>query len=156
MPTTATPMLDDHVTVPVPTPRRRTRRPTAVLAVAAFALFALLGTGCTPEDIATIAINGKFDAAQQACAKKIVARESNYVAAALSPDGKNIGLFQINAVHTPWIKANYGYAFGDLTDPNKNAEVARGLSDSALSYYGDRWQPWRLDGKPRKDGSCAA
>ena len=82
--------------------------------------------------------------------------ESNYIADAISPDGKNIGLFQINAVHTAWIKANYGYAFADLTDADKNAEVARGLSDSALSYYGDRWQPWRLDGKPRTDGSCAA
>jgi hypothetical protein len=131
-------------------------RRTLVAATLAIVLLALVPTACTPEDIATIAINNHFDAAQQACAKKIVARESNYIADALSPDGKNIGLFQINAVHTAWIKANYGYAFADLTNADKNAEVARGLSDAALSYYGDRWQPWRLDGKPRTDGSCAA
>lgn len=156
MSTTPEPIAEARETASDSTVRRRPPRHVAVLAVAAVALLAVLGTSCTPEDIATIAINGHFDTAQQACAKKIVARESNYNAAALSPDGKNIGLFQINAVHTAWIKANYGYAFGDLTDPNKNAEVARGLSDAALSYYGDRWQPWRLDGKPRTDGSCAA
>jgi hypothetical protein len=131
-------------------------RRTLVAATLAIALLALVPTACTPEDIATIAINNHFDTAQQACAKKIVARESNYIADAVSPDGKNIGLFQINAVHTAWIKANYGYAFADLPNADKNAEVARGLSDAALSYYGDRWQPWRLDGKPRSDGSCAA
>lgn len=127
-----------------------------LVAVLAIAVTAIVATSCTPEQIAVIAINNHFDTAQQACAKNIVARESNYVADARSPDGKNIGLFQINAVHTAWIKANYGYAFDDLTDPDKNAQVARGLSDAALSYYGDRWQPWRLDGQPRTDGSCPA
>lgn len=133
---------------------RRTVR-LSVIAVL-IALVAMVSSSCTPEQIATTAINNHFASADQACAKKIVARESNYQAAILSPDWQNIGLFQINYVHAPWIKSKFGYEFGDLVDADKNAEVARALSDSAKSSYGDRWQPWRLDGKPRKDGSCAA
>ncbi len=126
------------------------------MAAVLLAAVALLASSCTPEQIATAAINSYFDPPQQACAKAIVARESNYQADALSPGWQNIGLFQINIVHTQWIKANYGYDYGELIDANKNAEVAAGLSQAALSYYGDRWQPWRLDGKPRTDGSCPA
>ena len=124
--------------------------------VAAVAVFGLVSAACTPQQIAESSVSKYFGSTYSACADKIVARESNYQADALSSDGKNIGLFQINSVHTAWIKSNYGYTFSSLTDPDKNAQVAKGLSDAALSYYGDRWQPWRLDGKPRTDGSCAA
>ena len=146
------------VTVADPRARPAVRRgPWRSLAVAAAVVaFVVVSSGCTPQQVAESSVSKYFGSKYSACADKIVARESGYNATALSPDGKNIGLFQINAVHTAWVKSTYGYTFASLTDPDKNAQVAKGLSDAALSYYGDRWQPWRLDGKAKTDGSCAA
>ena len=50
------------------------------MAAVLLAVVALVASSCTPEQIATAAINNHFDAPQQACAKAIVARESNYQA----------------------------------------------------------------------------
>lgn len=139
--------------------RRRRRRPRLRWASAALVIVGVLGlagVGCTPEDVATIAISNAFEPAQRDCAKRIVKRESNYQADAVSPGGANIGLFQINRVHTTWIRNTYGYAFAELTDATKNAKVARGLSDAAQAYYGDRWQPWRYGGQVIRGGGCPA
>lgn len=137
----------------------RRRRPRLRWATAALLVVGVLGlsaVSCTPEEVATAAVSSSFAPAQRDCALRIVKRESNYQADALSPDWLNIGLFQINHVHAPWIDKTYGYAFADLFDANKNAQVARGLSDAALSYYGDRWQPWRPGGKIIRGGGCPA
>ena len=140
-----------------PTPRGlRPRRVRLVATLAGVLAVALLSAACTPQQIAEDAVAKYFTSAQAPCADKIVKRESNYNASALSPDGLNIGLFQINKVHLSWVTSTYGYSWADLKDPNKNAQVAKGLSNAAKSYYGDPWQPWRLDGKARTDGSCAA
>ena len=116
----------------------------------------LLAAACTPQQIAEDAVAKYFTSAQAPCADKIVARESNYNASAVSADGLNIGLFQINKVHLAWITATYGYSWADLKDPYNNSRVAKGLSNAAQSAYHDPWQPWRPDGKPRTDGSCPA
>jgi len=47
---------------------------------------------------------------------------------AVSPDGRNYGLFQINLVH--------GYAPQDLLDPAFNVRVAYAL------YQDQGWAPW--------------
>lgn len=132
----------------------RMRWVTAALVVVGVLGFA--GVSCTPEEVAQIAVSNSFDTAQRDCALRIIKRESNYKADAISPGGGNIGLFQINKVHTTWIRTTYGYSFGELTDANKNAQVARGLSDSARSYYGDRWQPWRAGGAIDRSERCPA
>jgi len=134
----------------------RSRRVRLVATLAGVLAVALLSAACTPQQIAEDAVAKYFTSAQAPCADKIVKRESNYNASAVSPDGLNIGLFQINKVHLSWITSTYGYSWTDLKDPDKNAQVAKGLSNAAKAYYGDPWQPWRLDGKARTDGSCAA
>lgn len=132
----------------------RLRWVTAALVVVGVLGFA--GVSCTPEQVAQSAISSSFSASQQDCAMRIAKRESNYNPNALSPDWMNIGLFQINHVHATWIRNTYGYEFKDLFDANKNARVAKGLSDAAKSYYGDQWQPWRPGGKVIKGGGCPA
>lgn len=154
------PDLDAEPTTAIAAPTagsaRRFRPARAAVAVAALVLLGASTVSCTPEQVATVAVKQHFEEAEQECALRVVARESNYQADALSPDGKNIGLFQINTVHTAWIASTFGYTYAELTDPFKNAEVARGLYDAAGSYYGDPWQPWRLDGKIRPGGGCPA
>lgn len=135
--------------------QRRPARWAAVVMIVVAAL-SVSAVGCTPEQVAQIAISKSFSAAQQDCALRIAKRESNLDAGALSSDWLNIGLFQINHVHAAWIEATYGYEFKDLFDANKNAQVAKGLSDAAQSYYGDQWQPWRPGGKVIKGGGCPA
>ncbi len=138
---------------------RRSRRPRARWVTAALLAVGLLGfsaVSCTPEEVAQVAVSNWFEPAQRDCALRIVQRESNYQADALSPDWLNIGLFQINHVHAAWIQQKYGYEFQELFDANKNAQVARGLSDAAQSYYGDRWQPWRSGGQVIRNGPCPA
>ena len=135
------------------------RRPRLRFVTAALLVVGVLGfaaTSCTPEEVASAAVSNAFTSAQHDCAMRIAKRESNYQAGAISPGGGNIGLFQINKVHTTWIRNTYGYAFSELTDANKNAQVARGLSNAAKSAYGDQWQPWRVGGKIIKGGGCPA
>ena len=135
-----------------PAPRRLRQ---AAVAILAFGAIALSAASCTPEEVAQIAVSNYFPADQQACALKIVERESGFQADVFSPDHKNVGLFQINIYHKPLIESTFGYEWESLTDANKNAEVAHWLSGLAMSYYKDPWQPWRPDGQPRFDGSCA-
>jgi hypothetical protein len=154
----ADPTTDHREATTVPG-RRGSRRPRARWATAALLAVAVLGfsaVSCTPEEVASIAVSNAFEPARRDCAMRIVERESNYRADALSSDWLNIGLFQINHVHADWIRRTYGYEFKDLFDANKNARVARGLSDSAQSYYGDRWQPWRYGGQVIRNGPCPA
>lgn len=141
-------------TVPTDRPgrlRRRTLRTT--LAITAAGAVGMVTTACVPTD--------NYEAVERwwhnhmDCASRIIDRESGWNADAVSPGGGNIGLFQINKVHASWIQDRYGWSFSELKDPNKNARVAKALSNQAYDYYGDRWQPWRLDGKPRPSG-CPA
>ncbi len=136
--------------------RRGSRFRWATLGLVVVAMLGLAATSCTNEEIATFAVNNHFAPAQRDCAMRIVKRESNYDPAALSSNWLNIGLFQINHVHADWIQRTYGYEFKDLFDADKNAQVARGLSDLALRYYGDRWQPWRYGGQVIPGGGCPA
>lgn len=146
--------IDEGAVAAKPSRRRRLR--FVAVALLAVGVLGVAGTACTPQQISQIAVSNYFTAAQQDCAMRIIQRESNYQAGAISPDGNNIGLFQINRVHSAWIQSTYGYAFGDLIDANKNAQVARGLSDAAQSYYGDQWQPWRIGGQVIPGGGCPA
>ncbi|HET8931595.1 MAG TPA: transglycosylase SLT domain-containing protein [Acidimicrobiales bacterium] len=141
---------------PRPAPRR-SRRPrfrAVTVALCAVAVLGFSAVSCTPQEVAQVAVSNAFEPGQRDCAMRIVQRESNYQADALSPDWLNIGLFQINHVHSDWIRRTYGYEFKDLFDATKNARVARGLSDAAQSYYGDRWQPWRYGGQVIRNGPC--
>ena len=90
------------------------------------------------------------------CAERIVDRESNFQADAINSSSGTVGLFQIHPTHATWIKNKYGYAMSELTNPDKNAEVAAGLSAEAYRYYGDGWQPWRFGGKVIRGGGCPA
>lgn len=143
---------DPAVTTPGRPRRSRLRWLSAALVVVGVLGFA--GLGCSPEDVAKIAISDNFAQADRACALRIVERESNFRADAVNPSSGTIGLFQIHPTHTTWIRNTYGYKFSELTDANKNAQVARGLSDAAKGYYGDKWQPWRFGGKVIKGGGC--
>lgn len=108
-------------------------------------------TACSPKQVAQAHIRNNFGSLAP-CAERIVQRESRFQAGAISPGGGNIGLFQINKVHAPWIQRKYGYSWNSLTDPGKNAKVAKGLYDEAARMYGDGWQPWRL----RRGSGCPA
>ncbi len=151
----------NNATVTDPTegsPRQR-RRPrfrwfTAALVVVGVLGFA--GVSCTPEEVAQIAVSNHFEAADQACALRIIERESGNDAGAINPYSGTIGLFQIHPTHTTWIRNTFGYGFNELIDANKNAEVARKLSDIAKIGYGDKWQPWRYGGQIIKNGGCPA
>lgn len=145
-------------TTPTETTRRggrsRLRLVGAALVVAGVLGFA--GVSCTPEEVADIAVSNHFAEADRACALRIIQRESNFQADARNPYSGTLGLFQIHPTHTTWIRNTYGYSFNELIDANKNAQVARGLSDSAKSYYGDKWQPWRYGGQIIRGGGCPA
>ena len=73
-----------------------------------------------------------------------------------NPSSGTIGLFQLHPTHKAWVKRTYGYDWNELTDPYKNAKVAKGLSEEAYRYYGDGFQPWRLSGRAIRGGGCPA
>jgi hypothetical protein len=61
--------------------------------------------------------------------------ESRLRPTAISPNGANVGLFQINAVHRGRV-ARMGYRWEDLLDPRVNALVAKTIFDE------QGWGPW--------------
>lgn len=128
--------------------RRRRRLGTVGLAIVAVGVL-IAATGCTPEVQARAAVEAHWPASTVNCAMRVVNKESNYRADARSPGGGNIGLFQINRVHRTWIANNYGYRWEHLTDPVKNAQVARGLAVDSQRRTGDAWAPWRFSGANR-------
>lgn len=134
----------------------RTRRPgvRVTLATAAVGLLALVATACQPTP--QQAVRQEWGDRLYDCAARVVQRESGWNPNAMSPGGGNIGLFQINKTHATWIRNELGYQWTELSDPVKNARVAKVLSSKAHSYYGDGWQPWRLDGRARPGGGCPA
>ncbi len=145
----------EDVTVPK-LPVRRSRKSLRVTGcLLALAALAFANSACTPEATARDAVQ-KYWTVYSPCADKIVARESGFDATVVNSSSGTTGLFQIHPTHAAWIKAKYGYEFGELTDPYKNARVAKGLSTEAYRYYGDGWQPWRLSGKVAPDGGCPA
>ncbi len=115
--------------------RRRYTKPFVALAVVVG--LALSVGACTKEDVARYAIREKFGPSLSDTAIKIATCESGLQADAVSPDGNNIGLFQINRVHEDWIKSDLGYDWEQLKDPFVNSEVAKVLYDRAGG-----WSPW--------------
>ncbi|MEJ7721625.1 MAG: hypothetical protein WKF58_14855 [Ilumatobacteraceae bacterium] len=70
------------------------------LLTAAAAVTLLTGfSGCTNEQLARMAVQRYFPARQENNAMSVARCESGYRADAVSPDGANHGLFQINNVH---------------------------------------------------------
>lgn len=157
----------DHVSSPentdtiedvsVPTmPVRRSHRSLRVTGcLLALVVLAFANSACTPEATARAAIV-KYWTTYSLCAERIVDRESGFDAGAINPISGTTGLFQIHPTHATWVKATYGYEFGELTDPYKNSRVAKGLSSEAYRYFGDGWQPWRAGGKSVPNGGCPA
>lgn len=93
-------------------------------------------SACTPEEMSKDAIRMHFPAAQQDKAIAVARCESGLNPAAVSPGGRNVGLFQINTVHRATVQ-QMGYQWDQMTDPYVNAKVARVLFNSS------GWQPWR-------------
>ncbi len=139
--------LGDHQ-APEATGRRPRRLGKAGLAIVAVGVL-IAATGCTPEGQARRAVEAHWPASTVNCAMRVVNKESSYQADARSPGGGNLGLFQINSVHRSWIANTYGYRWEDLTDPVKNAQVARGLAADSQRRTGDQWAPWRFSGASR-------
>lgn len=133
---------------PEATGRRPRRLGKVGLAIVAVGVL-IAATGCTPEGQARRAVEAHWPASTVDCAMRVVKKESNYHADARSPGGGNLGLFQINSVHRSWIANTYGYRWEDLTDPVKNAQVARGLAVDSQRRTGDAWAPWRFSGASR-------
>lgn len=115
------------------TPQKRGAK--AFLALVLVVALGLGATACTKEAIAQAVIVDRFGTQSQ-IAIAIATCESRLQATATSPDGNNIGLFQINRVHAGWIRSQLGYTYGQLIDPWKNARVAKILYDQS------GWRPW--------------
>lgn len=62
--------------------------------------------------------------------------ESGHQPGAVSPDGANWGLFQINTVHRQQFVDVTGHPWSEVLDPYLNAQFARWLYDQA------GWGPW--------------
>ena len=65
-------------------------------------------------------------------APAVVWCESRFDPSAISPDGSNIGLWQINVIHG----ARVEYDYRRLLDPHTNTAIAWQL------YVERGWQPW--------------
>ena len=63
---------------------------------------------------------------------RIIACESHGDENAVSPDGANVGAYQINRVH--------GYSYEEMTDPAISTEIAH---DVWLSQGYGAWACWR-------------
>ena len=109
-------------------------RRTLLAALCSIGLVAGLA-GCTDEEIARDAITKYFPQRQVEKAMDVAECESNYDPEAVSPDGKNHGLFQINNVHRPLVRS-MGYRWRQIYDPYVNTHVARRLWNES------RWRPW--------------
>jgi hypothetical protein len=145
----------EDATVPTTKVRRSTRSLRIVGCLLALVAVAFTSTACSPEMVAKDAID-RYWSSGAPCAERIVDRESNFQAGAVNPSSGTTGLFQIHPTHDAWIRRTYGYAFSEMKDPYKNSRVARGLFAEAQRYYGDGWQPWRLDGRVVRSGGCPA
>ena len=139
-----------------PTARRSHKIRHLALGLVAVVGVMFMSTACSPEAMAKQAIAKHFGVKDSPCAERIAARESNFQPGAINHSSGTVGLFQISPVHAAWVKATYGYSMSELTDADKNARVAKGLTEEAYKYYGDGWQPWRMTGRAVHDGSCPA
>jgi soluble lytic murein transglycosylase-like protein len=131
-----------------------------VKAVAATVLVVLLGVGaltaCEPAD-ARQAVQAHWGTgADFACVDKIIHRESRWQPAAKNKSSSATGLFQILTTTHAKLISQHGYTKADMVKAGPNAKVAKELSKLAQSYWGDRWAPWRLSGKPIRGGGCPA
>ena len=134
----------------------RSRKPVrAIGGLLAVVLIALTFSACNPKVSAKDAI-ARYWGRHAACAERIVQRESGFQASVRNPSSGTIGLFQLHPTHKAWVKRTYGYDWNELTDPYKNAKVAKGLSEEAYRYYGDGFQPWRMSGRAIRGGGCPA
>lgn len=108
-----------------------------LLLVPALVVAVALGvSACTPRQVSESAIHQAFPVqSQYDVAVQIAQCESGLQSGAVSPGGGNVGLFQINIVHKPWVES-MGYSWNDMTNPFINAKIARMLYDQA------GWQPW--------------
>ena len=135
---------------------RRSRKPVRVIGgLLAVVLVTLTFSACNPKVSAKDAI-ARYWGRHAACAERIVQRESGFQSAIRNPSSGTIGLFQLHPTHKAWVKRTFGYEWNELTDPYKNAKVAKGLSDEAYRYYKDGFQPWRLSGRTIRGGGCPA
>ena len=135
---------------------RRSRKPVRVIGgLLAVVLVTLTFSACNPKVSAKDAI-ARYWGRHAACAERIVQRESGFQSAIRNPSSGTIGLFQLHPTHKAWVKRTFGYDWNELTDPYKNAKVARGLSAEAYRYYKDGFQPWRLSGRAIRGGGCPA
>lgn len=113
-------------------------------------------SACTPTLSAKEAIQKEWGSKLSPCANRIVSRESNFEPSAQNKSSGALGLFQLMPSHAAWIKKTFGYEWSEMKDPDKNAKVARALSNEAYKYWGDGWQPWRLSNRAVKGGGCPA
>jgi Transglycosylase SLT domain len=99
------------------------------------ALVLALGA-CTTEQMIWTAFSEEGASQQQQVQAVEVARcESGLNPGAVSPGGGNVGLFQINRVHTSWVN-QLGYSWYQMYQPYQNAQIAAEL----WSQQG--WGPW--------------
>lgn len=143
-------------------PAPETTRPVAkrprrfVLALALLAAAAAFGaTACEPGGTSQQAVQAYWGS-NTWCANRIVQRESGWNPTAVNRYSGATGLFQLMPSHATWIRNELGYSWTEMKDPYKNSRAAKALSTKAYKYWGDGWQPWRLDGRARPGGGCPA
>lgn len=99
------------------------------LLLAALAVVVL--SGCTPEQVIRVIFHEEPDRAVD-----VATCESGLDPAAVSPDGSNHGLFQINNVHRSVFEQRIGHPWSERYDPVVNTAYAHWL------YLDQGWRPW--------------
>lgn len=105
-----------------------------VLVLLTFAGCDLRGIAYDDNDVPAI-ITQEFGVDGDA-AVRVARCESTLNPQAVSPDGRNFGLFQINRVHAADFADVTGHPWGDVLDPYLNTVYAKHLHDE------QGWRPW--------------
>ena len=95
----------------------------------------LAASSCTNEQLSKDAIKKAFPSTQYTKAVAVATCESGLDPKAVSPGGSNWGLFQINRIHEPTLKA-MGYSWSQITDPLVNSKLAYKI------YASSGWKAW--------------
>lgn len=92
---------------------------------------ALLLAACSPEEVIRVIFAEDPDTAVA-----VATCESGLDPTAVSPDGANHGLFQINNVHRRAFEARIGHPWSERYDPVVNTAYALWL------WHDQGWRPW--------------
>lgn len=91
----------------------------------------VLLAACTPQQVVAFYFQDHADEAND-----VAACESGHRADAVSPDGANHGLFQINRVHRRTFEQVTGQPWAEVYDPVHNTRFALWL------WQQQGWEPW--------------